>query len=401
MTVRREPRIVILGAGIMGCSLALLLARHGARVTLVDRAAEPFGGASRWNEGKIHLGFLYAGDPTLETARKLIPGGLAFRPIVEELIGRSIESAIASSDDLYLTHRDSIVDAPAMAGYLAKVMEELKTHDGGSGYLSDIRSARVRTLTPDELSQMTTAPEILAGFQVPERSVHTARVAEWFIDAIRAEPRIESRFGCRVTGVAQENSGWRIDASPAIEDRYEIVINALWERRAAIDRTAGLGENGAWSYRYRLSLFARAARDCHLPNALVATGPFGDIKNYNGRDLYLSWYPAGLLADLSEPDEAVLPRDDASASGRLIEETVTALTHFFPAVRDALEGARISTGGGWIVARGGGSLADPGSGLHRRDRFGVSRHGSYVSVDTGKYSTAPWLASRVAEQILS
>jgi glycine/D-amino acid oxidase-like deaminating enzyme len=400
MTVRRERRIAILGAGIMGCSLALLLARRGARVTLIDRATEPFGGASRWNEGKIHLGFLYAGDPSLETARKLIPGGLAFRPIVEELVGRSIESAIASSDDFYLTHRDSIVDAAAMAGYLTKVMEELKPHDGGSGYLSDIRSARLRTLAPNELSQMTTAPEILAGFQVPERSVQTARVADWFIDAVRAEPRIESRFGCRVTGLAQEKTGWRIEATPAVESPHEIVINALWEGRAAIDRAAGLGENGTWSYRYRLSLFARAAKDCHLPNALIATGPFGDIKNYNGRDLYLSWYPAGLLADLSEPDEGVLPHHDASVSERLIENTVTALTRFFPAVRGALDGARIAIGGGWIVAPGGGSLADPGSDLHRRDRFGVSRHGSYISVDTGKYSTAPWLASRIAEQIL-
>lgn len=397
--LRRESRIAILGAGIMGCSLALLLARAGARVTLVDRATQPFGGASRWNEGKIHLGFLYAGDPTLATARKLIPGGLAFRPIVEELVGRSIESAITDSDDFYLTHRDSIVDAAAMTDYLVKVAEELKANSAEGGYLSDLRSARVRTMTRQEMSRMTGAPEILAGFQVPERSVHTARVADWFIAAIRAEPAIESRFGCLVTGLAQDKSGWRIEGTPTIDGAFDLVINALWEGRAAIDRAAGLRESGIWSYRYRRSLFVQAAKHCHLPSVLIATGPFGDIKNYNGRDLYLSWYPAGLVADLAEPEEADLPRNDDGMTEGLIEKTVTALAHYFPTLDETLEGARITVCGGWIVAPGSGSLADPGSELHRRDRFGVRRHGSYISVDTGKYSTAPWLARRIVDEI--
>ena len=90
--MQSELRVGILGAGIMGCSLALFLARRGVRVTLIDAASAPFTRASRWNEGKIHLGFLYAGDPSLATARKMVPGGLAFRPIVEELIGRSIDA---------------------------------------------------------------------------------------------------------------------------------------------------------------------------------------------------------------------------------------------------------------------------------------------------------------------
>ena len=48
--------VAVLGAGIMGCSAALCLARRGARVTLLDAAPRPCVGASRWNEGKIHLG---------------------------------------------------------------------------------------------------------------------------------------------------------------------------------------------------------------------------------------------------------------------------------------------------------------------------------------------------------
>jgi len=50
--MRGERRVGILGAGIMGCSLALLLARRGARVTLIDQASAPLSGASRWNEDR-------------------------------------------------------------------------------------------------------------------------------------------------------------------------------------------------------------------------------------------------------------------------------------------------------------------------------------------------------------
>ena len=71
----------------MGSATALFLSRRRVRVTLFDAADQPFAGASRWNEGKIHLGYLYTADPSLDTARRLLPGGLAFKSLTEELIG--------------------------------------------------------------------------------------------------------------------------------------------------------------------------------------------------------------------------------------------------------------------------------------------------------------------------
>jgi hypothetical protein len=52
-----------------------------------------------------------------------------------------------------------------------------------------------------------------------------------------------------------------------------------------------------------------------------------------------------------------------------------------------------------VFARGTGSLDDPATSLHRRDRLGIRRDGKYITVDTGKYSTAPWLAARLAEEV--
>ncbi len=111
----RRLHIAVLGAGIMGSSIALFLARRGANVSLFDAAHAPFTGASRWNEGKIHLGFLYAGDRSLRTAQRLLPGGLAFKDLVEELTGQSLDNVTSPSDDIYLVHKESVVDSTDMA----------------------------------------------------------------------------------------------------------------------------------------------------------------------------------------------------------------------------------------------------------------------------------------------
>ena len=57
----------------MGSATALFLSRRRVRVTLFDAADQPFAGASRWNEGKIHLGYLYTADPSLDTADVCCP----------------------------------------------------------------------------------------------------------------------------------------------------------------------------------------------------------------------------------------------------------------------------------------------------------------------------------------
>jgi glycine/D-amino acid oxidase-like deaminating enzyme len=70
--------IAIIGAGIQGCCVALELASRGRRVQLFDRADLPMTEASRWNEGKIHLGYVYAKDDTLATARAMLAGSFVF-----------------------------------------------------------------------------------------------------------------------------------------------------------------------------------------------------------------------------------------------------------------------------------------------------------------------------------
>ncbi len=178
-------------------------------------------------------------------------------------------------------------------------------------------------------------------------------------------------------------------------------MNALWEGRLAIDAALGLPLPSTWSHRFRLSAFLRSAHRVEVRSAVVVTGPFGDVKNYGGRDFYVSWYPTGLRAEgnaVAPPPVTTLdPREHVCVAVEIIDR----LGEIVPSVailKDCMEDVRLE--GGWVYAEGRGSLADPASTLHRRDRAGITRADAYFSIDPGKYSIAPWLASEVANLIV-
>ena len=398
------PRVAVLGAGIMGACLALYLARRGAAVTLFDQATRPLEGASRWNEGKIHLGYLYSADASLRTARHVMPGGLLFRPLVEDLIAGDIAAVITPQDDLYLCHRDSVVPPEAMAAYMENVTALLREHPDARRYLADTFGARLERLDAAALAAVSGSPAIVAGFRVPERSVETTWIADRLAAALAAEPRIALHMATRVTAVAAPDGGtagpWRVETAAGRFDGFGFVINALWEGRLAIDRTVGLAPPAEWSHRYRESLFLRTARPLDTPCAVIATGPFGDVKNYNGRDFYLSWYPDGLRCDSADVAPPEPSRWERPRPPDLAAAVLGHLQEHLPWIADI--GAnieRVHIGGGWVFAAGRGALSAPASSLHRRADYGVQRVGTYLSIDTGKYSTAPWLAREVAEAL--
>jgi hypothetical protein len=191
-------------------------------------------------------------------------------------------------------------------------------------------------------------------------------------------------------------------SSAGLEGPYDFVVNALWENRLQIDAGLSLPPPDEHNHRYRISVFLRTRRTNDLPNAVIATGPFGDIKNYDGRHFYLSWYPHGLQAegnDIAPPPTPELNAADREAiAGRILAELAGYIRGLPALVADAQQ---IRAQGGWVFACGSGSLADGAATLHRRDRIGIHRSGNHFSVNTGKYSIAPWLAREVADQILA
>jgi glycine/D-amino acid oxidase-like deaminating enzyme len=400
--VNSRNRVAVLGAGILGSCVALFLARRGVAVDLFDLESAPMAGVSRWNEGKIHLGYLYGGDPGGDTARHLIPGGLAFAPLMRRLLEQSLEGHVTTADDVFLIHRDSIVGADQARSYYQRVSELVRQSPGARDYLADVRRAGVRPLTPGELASIANAELAHAGFHVPERSVQTNWIADQLCAALAAQAGIRLRMNTQVTAVAPIggiDGPWRVQTQHQLEP-FDVVVNALWHGRLDIDRTAGVALPLEWSNRYRLSLFVRTQRTFALSSAVLAVGPFGDIKNYNGRDFYLSWYPAGLAheSENASPDLHLATRlRDTQKTIAAIRKGVTAAFRGIEPILDNAEAIRLA--GGYVFAQGRGPLASATSTLHRRDRSGVLRRGRYYSIDTGKYSVAPALADAVAREI--
>ena len=357
-TNRRKPHIAVLGAGIMGSSTALSLSRKGADVTVFDAADQAFSAASRWNEGKIHLGFLYNADTTMRTANCILSGGLLFKPLVENLLECSLDSITTPDDDIYLCHKDSVVQPDSMHNYFRQMAEMISQHTDASQYLVDVSTCRIERLSSAELSAISDSREIIAGFRVPERSVSTTWVADRFIRALSAEKSIEQCVGTEIIAVRAEDpaemgGAWYVDSSAGTHGPYDFIINALWEGRMAVDATAGLKPPGTWSNRFRRSVFLRTTEPVEIPSAIITTGPFGDVKNYNNRDFYLSWYPIGLVVESSAispphpatPDEATQKQICYSILERLGELLPMTLK-----IRDRIAHLRLE--GGWVYAAG-------------------------------------------------
>jgi glycine/D-amino acid oxidase-like deaminating enzyme len=392
--------VAVLGGGVMGASTALHLARRGAAVTVFEQAPEPFQGASRWNEGKIHLGYLYAADPDLRTARAVLAGGLDFKDQVERLTGLDVAAVTARGDDHYLVHRDSVVPPEAVGAYCDAVSELVAASPGASRYLVDVSRCTTHRLTATELAAVADPVAVVAGFRVPERSIDTVAVADAFVAALAAEDRVELALGQRVIAVEADGDRWFVRTAGERNGPFDAVVNALWEGRPAVDETVGHRPDTAQQHRYRVSVFARTARRVETPCAVLGVGPFGDVKNYDGRTFYLSWYPLGLLArseTVEPPPVPVLNEDErADIASAVFAELATRL----PWVRE-IEGSvdELRVEGGWVYSQGRGRLDDPAAGVHARNLLGVSSRGTYYSVDTGKYSVAPTLAEQVAQAI--
>src|SRR5580698_2710764 len=98
--------VAVLGGGLQGCCTALALAEHGANVVLFEQSDSLLSRTAVGNESKIQLGYMYAAEPTLETARTMIEGALGFAPFFEWYLGIPIDQMKTSVRTNYLVLKD-------------------------------------------------------------------------------------------------------------------------------------------------------------------------------------------------------------------------------------------------------------------------------------------------------
>ena len=401
--------IAILGAGILGACTALELADRGHRLTLFERNAEPLSEASLYNEGKLHLGFVYAADPSFRTAARMIRGAARFMDVLGRWIPHAALRDLPARPFDYVVHRDTMVTAPAIETHFLRVrqtLEEVLPREPAVSPLDESRPVW-RRLTAEELATRYDPSVIEAAYETCEIAVDPWAIATGLREALRAHPRVELITQARVI-TAEDRPGGGFDVVFDAQGQrragpFAAVVNALWANRPAIDQRYGLAPRGQWIIRRKLgvNLLCGRAPDA-LPSVTVMLGPFGDVVVYRSGRVYLSWYPACMIGTTTGAEEtdwnAVMRGVDVNTLRR---ETLSALAGICPAVRHLQNGncEKSVVNGGSIFAMGKTDIDDPDSQLHERLDTGVDGRGAYLSVDTSKFTLGPAMAVQTADRI--
>jgi len=402
--------VAVLGAGLTGVGTALELAKRGVRVVLVDQDERPMNRASLRNEGKIHLGFLYANADTINTAKLQLLGALRFRSLLARWIGNRIDQLERSSPFWYMVANDSLLSVDELSEHYAAV-EALYTtfvqDDSSLDYLGARPSQLWERCPRADFARCFNGSRFAGGFKTAELAIDTSQLAQMLRHAVAESPYIQFLPKRRVHSVDARNGLWRVEGNSP-DGSWQLdadqVVNALWENRLAIDKTAGLTVEPGWLYRLKYRVIASLPHRLHgAPSATMVLGRYGDVVIRADGTAYLSWYPSGLRGwthDLVPPDSwngacrgEVGQRDFQAIAGdiiRGIDDWYPGIAASVPLVVDA----------GAIVAYGQTDVNDRSSTLHDRSRIGVISVDGYHTVEPGKLTTAPLVAEEAARCVV-
>ncbi len=383
-------QLAIIGGGIQGTTLALAVARRGGRSLILEKGERPLNGASLRNEGKVHLGFVYALDESGRTTRAMVEGALTFSPLLERWCGGIDWHSHASAGFGYVVMKDGLASADRLQVHYESVLTEIerRADDFGDSYLGHGLSGA------EVIRREGSAPAMVDGasdvwFSTPERAVDPRMICRRLEEAVAAEPLIEVRTGHEVEDFERTPYGFCLEVvSRSGRSRLSCgqVANCAWEGRPPLDQKA-FDEQPDHCYRIKHQVVARGGDAGALMPLTLVQGPYGDLVPWPGGDVYVSWYPVSRTHFGKEP--AVDLRADIEVAERTKEE----LGLLFPGLKrfDVVD-----HGPCYIMARGDTDIGDPDSGLHARTTDAITEKGGWWSLSSGKLTSAPLASERCA-----
>lgn len=405
-----KSHALVLGAGIQGCCVALELLRAGRQVTLIDQAGGVITRASFNQEGKIHLGFVYGLDRTVETGARMIHDGLRFAPGVERLVERQVDWAAHSTRPFtYLVARDSLLTVDETAAYFRALADRWRADLGAHRDLHYLGKRGEwfceRTALPPELA----ADRLAAAFRTVETAVDQAKVRDLLCDALVEHGGCNFAWGERVESVRPHGNAVVVRTRTAAGDRRRhgaaMAVNCLWEDRDRIDREAAVPGVGEEPPNLRLKFGLQIESDpalAGLDSFTMVHGAYGDfVHGADGH--YFCWYPVsmrGMVRDWQVPPAwraAMENRFDAGLTSELVAANEQVFRELIPGMgRWRIRQLRA----GVIVAKGARDIDRRRTRLHLRKEPVWRRHGGLWSVATGKYTSGPANARALAEALM-
>ena len=283
---------------------------------------------------------------------------------------------------------------------------------------------------PQTIHESLFAPQYTLGsFRTEERSVSPAAVSEIVAKSVLADQKIKFVPNTLVKSVTRLANG-EVEVEQRFRrktfiTRYPCVVNCLWDGRWAIDQTAGVVDPGPWIMRFKgaINVYAPYALSHSIPSSTGVVGLFGDVVNYGNGNYYVSWYPKCKRVQCVDEDgrrlhdkfHRFIPRCIRSvvkwtppaaryvsnvAHRKFAKQNIREMAKFIPSMKKLIRyHLNCEMAGGVIVARGATDIDDPQSHLHQRHAIGPISYGSYISVYTGKFTTAPLIAQRTAQMV--
>jgi len=390
-----DAQVLIAGGGLTGCITACLLHDRGVKVLIVDRLGEVMQGASRWNEGKIHLGYTYVGTGSVRTAELMLAGAATFQPLVERVTGMRLDDDMFTRPIVYLVDVNSVFPSDILwqrTQAVHALVEEAAVRYPwiAAGHPSD---TALRRLDPYVAAEATQQTNVVAAWSTPERAICTRVLADRVAAAVRARdiPTIRGE----IDSIEDMAGHWKISLAHEASVRGRVIVNALWEDRSRIDRR--FSQKGPVSIRWKAAVFARGQRQFgDLTPSTRILGGYGDITPYGNGDVYLSWYPSNMIARSDDGSAPTIPDFDRT---EMMRRTLEGLC-LPPEILGETD-PQACVRGGYVVARGSGDIYETTSPLHDRSAaFAVELAPGLVSVDSGKLTTAPLFAERAARLVL-
>ncbi|HMM82879.1 MAG TPA: FAD-dependent oxidoreductase [Terrimesophilobacter sp.] len=397
-------RVAVVGGGLLGSVVALFAAARGWDVELIDARSSLLSGASCTNEGKVHLGPIFAlGDSA--TQEVMLRGALSFGPLLEDATGSAIDwGAMCSPAFDYIVMPSSLLEASELAVRYSSMNARFDSLYGelGCRYLGRNIDFLV---DPEPREDPSTG---LGMFASTERAVDPVALCALLTAQIAATPRIATRLSRRVHSLENGRSGvdvsWQGSDGGQDSDRYDFAVNCTWESQLTLSPDAGPGGRN-----FRVKTAVRLPRGAGERAVTLAQGPFGDVVSHHDYT-YVSWYPDARLtnefgaapsADAFRLLNRVSARDgdDAEAVGwraDLARRQIAALQRL-RLLPDSVDRGELI--GGIIVGHGARDIDQLESQLHNRAEFGTHVAGRLITPRNFKLTTAPLAALRAIDAI--
>jgi hypothetical protein len=355
------------------------------------------------------LGLVYANEPALHTAKTLMVGAFHFSNLLKRWCDLGDLHHHLSTPFIYGLHTQSMLLEAAIDAHFCQIERLYRDLRSSTrlNYLDLPGDFVFEKLTPHQTGKIFALDRITTAYRTIEHAIDTAWVAEKLREAVVNQPKITWWGNTKVEQAARlENGQIGITLQTKVEMMtlpYDRVINCLWEGRLQLDASLGIYPARPWLHRFKLGIYLQFCRAYpEIPSTTLMLGSFGDVVNFQDRKIYCSWYPdcmVGMSQELSPPNwQATLTSEKLED---IFQRSMVQLTAIHPVLQQITPEAILDKKicGGEIFAWGKTDIDDITSELHHRYQIGIHSIDNYHSIDTGKYTTAPYFAMKVCDRI--